>query len=206
MKFRLHPVLIPLFLFLIITGNISIYSMIFISLLIHEAGHLIAARVMGMRVRSCVIMPYGGELVIPGRHTARRKKRIYLALGGPGATVFILLVALLIPFPFPGDEMFIRIQLFLLGLNLLPILPLDGGHVVNAVLETKGHESSTKTAMLVQSMAVLIAAIGILLLYLPLTFPYIILALFLLFQNIAAFRFRKYESAFINLKLKGLTK
>lgn len=206
MKFRLHPILIPLFLYLIISGNISVYSLIFISLLIHEAGHLIAAKVMGMKVRSCTIMPYGGELVIPGRHTSRRKKRIYLALGGPAATVLILLVALLIPFPFPGDDMFIRIQVFLLALNLLPILPLDGGHVVTAILETKGHESSTKTAMLVQSMVVLIAAVCVLIFYLPLTLPYIILALFLLIQNIASFRFRKYESAFINLKLKELTK
>ena len=204
MKFRLHPILIPLFLFLIITGNISVYTLIFLSLLIHEVGHLIVAKVMGMKVRSCTIMPYGGELVIPGRNTSGRKERIYLALGGPAATVVLLLLAIVIPFP--NDEVVIRIQLFLLGLNLLPILPLDGGQAVTAILETKGHESSTKTAMLVQSIAVLIAAIGILIFFLPITLPYMILALFLLIQNIAAFRFRKYESAFINLKLKELTK
>ena len=204
MKFRLHPILIPLFLFLIISGNVSVYSLIFVSLLIHEAGHLIAAKTMGMRVRSCTIMPYGGELVIPGRHTSGIKERIYLALGGPVATVVLLLIAIVIPFP--GDEVVIRIQLLLLGLNLLPILPLDGGQAVTAILETKGHESSTKTAMLVQSIAVLIATIGILIFFLPITLPYIILALFLCIQNIAAFRFRKYESAFINLKLKELTK
>ena len=200
----MHPILIPLFLFLIITGNISVYTLIFVSLLIHEAGHLVAAKVMGMRVRSCTIMPYGGELVIPGRHTSGKKERIYLALGGPAATVVILLFALSISFP--GDEVVIRIQLFLLALNLLPILPLDGGQAVMAILETKGHELSTKTAMLVQSMVVLIAVVFVLVFFLPLTFPYIILALFLLIQNIAAFRFRKYESAFINLKLKELTK
>lgn len=204
MKFRLHPILIPLFLFLIITGNISVYTLIFVSLLIHEAGHLIAAKAMGMKVRSCTIMPYGGELIIPGRHTSGRKQRVYLALGGPAATVVVLLIALAITFP--GDEIVIRIQLFLLALNLIPILPLDGGQAVTAILETNGHESSTKTAMLVQSMAVLIVAVSVLIFFLPLTFPYIILALFLLLQNIMAFRFRKYESAFINLKLKELTK
>ena len=62
MKFRLHPVLLPLFLFLIITGGLSVYALIFLSLLIHEAGHLVAAYFAGMRVRSCTIMPYGGEL------------------------------------------------------------------------------------------------------------------------------------------------
>ena len=37
------------------------YALIFVSLLIHEAGHLLAAYLTGMRVRSCTIMPYGGE-------------------------------------------------------------------------------------------------------------------------------------------------
>lgn len=204
MKFRLHPILIPLFLFLIITGNISVYTLIFVSLLIHEAGHLIVAKLLGMKVRSCTIMPYGGELVIPGRYTSGRKERIYLALGGPAATVLLLILALVISFP--GNEVVIRIQLFLLTLNLLPILPLDGGQAVTAILETKGHESSTKTIMLVQSIAVLISAIITLSFFLPLAFPYILLAFFLLLQNIVVFRFRKYENAYVKLKLKELTK
>ena len=87
MKFRLHPVLLPFFLFLIVTGGISIYVIIFISLLIHEAGHLLAANLTGMRVRSCTIMPYGGEIVISNRHMAPRKDRLIVALGGPLATV-----------------------------------------------------------------------------------------------------------------------
>ena len=94
MKFRLHPILLPVFLFLIVTDGLSTYALIFISLLVHEAGHLIAAKLTGMRVRSCTIMPYGGELVIPGRHLAPRKDRILVALGGPAATIFLLLIAL----------------------------------------------------------------------------------------------------------------
>ncbi len=77
MKFRLHPVLLPFFLFLIMTGSISIYALIFVSLLIHEAGHLIAAYLTGMRVRSCTIMPYGGEIVIWNRHLAPRRERLH---------------------------------------------------------------------------------------------------------------------------------
>ena len=91
MKFRLHPILLPLFAFLLMSGNISTYTLIFVSLLVHELGHLIAAKATGMNVRSCTIMPYGGELVIPGRNTARRKNRIIVALGGPAATLILLI-------------------------------------------------------------------------------------------------------------------
>ena len=91
------------------------YVLIFVSLLIHEAGHLLAAYLTGMRVRSCTIMPYGGELVIANRNLASKKERILVALGGPLATGVLLLIAMCIPFP--GDEQVIRIQVALLLLN-----------------------------------------------------------------------------------------
>lgn len=204
MKFRLHPILLPLFMFLLISGNVSTYTLIFVSLLIHELGHLIAAWATGMHVRSCTIMPYGGELVIPGRYTARRRNRIVVALGGPIATMVLLILAICLPFS--ETELLIRIQLALLALNLLPVLPLDGGQVLSALLERKGTEHSTKAAMLIHSITFFSIVIFALIFSLPTTSPYLLLALFLLIQNIAAFRFRKYEKAFLNLKLKGLTK
>lgn len=204
MKFRLHPILLPLFLFLLASGNISTYTLIFVSLLIHEFGHLIAAWATGMRVRSCTIMPYGGELIIPGRYTARRRNKIYVALGGPIATMVLLISAILIQFP--GVELFIRIQVTLLALNLLPILPLDGGRVLSALFERKGTGHLVRTRMLIFSIIFCLVAIFIFSLFLPMAIPYGLLAIFLLIQNIGAFRFRKYEKAFINLKLKELTK
>lgn len=203
MKFRLHPVLIPVFLFLIATGGLSTYALIFISLLVHEAGHLIAAYKTGMRVRSCTIMPYGGELVIPGRHSAPKKDRIIVALGGPIATILLLLLAF--AFPFPGNDMFIRIQVALLLLNLLPILPLDGGQAISAILEKDGTQYSTRTLMLVNSIVILSSTVLLLSFKLPASIPYILLALFLLIQNISAFRFRKYEKAIADLKINRLT-
>ncbi len=203
MKFRLHPVLLPFFLFLIVTGGISAYALIFISLLIHEAGHLVAAYLTGMRVKSCIIMPYGGELVIRNRYMAPKKDRFLVALGGPAATLILLLIAMWIPFP--GADQVVRIQVALLVLNLLPILPLDGGQAICALLETDGSDYRTRSLLLVQSILFISAAILLLSCGLPKTIPYILLALFLLLQNITAFRFRKYEKAYLDLKINRLT-
>ena len=203
MKFRLHPIMIPVLLFLMATGGLSVYALIFISLLLHEIGHLVAAKLTGMRVRSCTIMPYGGELVIPGRLLASKKNRLIVAMGGPIATLLLLLFAILVSFP--GDVLFIRIQVALLVLNLFPILPLDGGQALSAILETEGNDFSTRTIMLVSSIAFLMAVILFLSFYLPSTILYISLALFLLIQNIFTYRFRKYEKAFIDFKLNRLT-
>ncbi|AOV07611.1 M50 family metallopeptidase [Sporosarcina ureilytica] len=198
MKVRLHPILIPVFLFLLVSGNVSIYTLIFVSLLIHEAGHLVAAKMVGLRVRSCTIMPYGGELTIPGRHAVRRRKRFYVALGGPAATLFLLILAMVIPFS--ATDLLIRIQLILLAVNLLPFLPLDGGQALSAFIEKKGKEYEARLAMIVHSMIFYSIVIITLSFSLPQTIPYIVLASFLLIQNISAFRYRKYEKALFNLK------
>lgn len=200
MKFRLHPILIPVFLFLIMSGNLAIYTLIFISLLVHELGHLLAAKLLGMHVRACTIMPYGGELVIPNKYIAKRKKRIILAMGGPLATLLLLLIGLTLTFP--SQHLFIRIQVALLLLNLLPVLPLDGGQVLSALLERKGTEMASRSIMLIYSILFFSVATILLYFYLPRSLPYLFLASFLLIQNIASFRYRKYEAALLKLKLK----
>ncbi|MER2089822.1 MAG: site-2 protease family protein [Sporosarcina sp.] len=203
MKFRLHPVLLPFFLFLIVTGSISVYAIIFLSLLIHEAGHLIAAYLTGMRIRSCTIMPYGGEIVIKDRHSAPKKDRIIVALSGPLATLALLLAGMTISFP--GDDLVVRIQVALLLLNLLPVLPLDGGQAICALLEKEGSEYRTRSFYLLHSIIFISVVVILLFSGIPDTLPYILLALFLLFQNISVFRFRKYEKAFAEMKLNRLT-
>lgn len=203
MKLRLHPVLAPLFLLLIVTGGFAYYALIFISLLVHETGHIIAARASGMKIRSCTIMPYGGELQIPDRHLYGKKQKVLVALGGPVATAILLLLAWIISFP--GDDQFIRIQIAILMLNLLPILPLDGGQAINAILETDATKYKVRSAFLIYSIFILIVIILFLLIGLPKTTLAIALALFLLIQNIAAYKFRKYEKAYEQLKRKQLT-
>lgn len=198
MKIRLHPILIPVFLFLLASGNVSTYTLIFLSLLIHEAGHLIAAKLLGLRVSTCTIMPYGGEITIPGRHAVRRRTRFYVALAGPLATLCVLLFALVLPFS--EAAFLIRIQLVLLAVNLLPFLPLDGGQALSALIEKEGKAYEARHAMIVHSLMFYGLAVVLLAFYLPTTLPYLLLASFLFLQNISAFRYRKYEKALFRLK------
>lgn len=203
MKFRLHPILVPFFLVLMATGGLAFYALVFMSLLIHEAGHIFAAKMSGMKVRSCTIMPYGGELRIPNRYSYGKKQRVIVAIGGPAATAILLFLAVL--FDFPGDEQFMRIQLVILLLNLMPILPLDGGQAISAMLETDEKKYKVRSAFLIFSISVLLAVSLVLLLRLPETVLFLALAIFLLIQNISVFKFRKYEQAYEQLKRKQLT-
>lgn len=203
MKFRLHPVLAPFFLFLAFTGGLSFYALIFISLLLHEAGHLLAARMCGMSVQSCTIMPYGGELRIRNRFLHGKKQKIFVAIGGPIATLIVLLLASV--FTFPGDDQVVHIQTAILFINLLPILPLDGGQAICALLETDEKIYEVKTVYLLFSIIALLASIVFMSFRMPETLLFILLALFLFIQNVSAFQFRKYEQAYEKLMRKQLT-
>lgn len=185
MKYRMHPVMIPFLLAIIAGGNVSFYAIVLGSLLFHEAGHLLAAKWTGAPVRQCVIMPYGGEIVIPRFSRLPEKDRLLIIAGGPAATLLLLIIALSIQMP--GRDLLISTQLALLGMNLMPLLPLDGGRAALVFFPEQ------KIAFILMSIALSAATAIFLALYLPQSAPYLFLALFLLLQNILHWRYRKYE-------------
>ncbi|GKV65721.1 MULTISPECIES: metalloprotease [unclassified Sporosarcina] len=197
MKFRIHPILLPIFLFFMIVGGVSLYAMILFSLVFHELGHVLAAKQSGMKIRSCTILPYGGELQIVNRQLATKRQRLLIALGGPFATAILLLIGLLSTFP--GSAQFTHIQFLLLAVNLLPVLPLDGGQAVSVLLENKHNKYASRSVFLLYSIFASISISLFLSTYLPDSLPYVMISVFLAIQNIISYRFRKYEQAFEKL-------
>ena len=185
MKYRMHPVMIPFLLAIIASGNVSFYAIVLGSLLFHEAGHLLAAKWTGASVRQCVIMPYGGEIVIPRFSRLPKSDRLLIVAGGPAATTLLLGISFLIQMP--GRELLISTQLALLGLNLLPFLPLDGGRAALVFFPEQ------KLAFILISIFASASGAVFFIVYLPQSAPYLFLALFLLLQNILHWRYRKYE-------------
>ncbi|WP_153732667.1 metalloprotease [Sporosarcina obsidiansis] len=197
MKVRIHPILLPIFLFFMIMGGVSLYAMILISLLFHELGHILAAKRVGMKIRSCTILPYGGELQIVNRQLATKQQRLIVALGGPLATAVLLGIGLFLSFP--GSDKFLQIQFVLLAINLLPILPLDGGQAVSILMETEQNKYDSRSLFMLYSIVASLALFIFLSTYLPNSLPYVIVSAFLAIQNILSYRFRKYEQAFEQL-------
>lgn len=185
------------------TGNLAIYSFLLISLIWHEIGHLVAARYVKVKVERCVIMPYGGEITVAQEGTVEHYKWLVIALGGPIATVIGILLTFLLP-PLIAEQFF-DIQITLLLLNILPIWPLDGGKILcNGLLvlwpKAKIYEIFLSLSLFLLSLVVVLS-----LLMLPSSAVHFMLSLFLLFQVIGEWRFRKYRSAFQKVVMKRLT-
>jgi stage IV sporulation protein FB len=111
--------------------------MVFVSVLWHEMAHALTARYLGLRVREIRLLPFGGVACIEGIGCAGTFRDVLIAAAGPLASlVMAAFIYLQIYWGEPKEwQVFlIKTNLMLLGFNLLPALPLDGGRITRAWL------------------------------------------------------------------------
>ncbi len=111
-------------------------ALIVVVLLIHEAGHLIAMRCFGYRDLRMIFIPLLGAAAIGRKARAPSGQRAIVALAGPvpgivvGSAMFTVLPYTESQLLLYAGELFLLLNLF----NLLPIFPLDGGHLFRDVV------------------------------------------------------------------------
>lgn len=114
----------------------SIAAALLIVILLHEIGHVIAMRWAGIPVRGIYFVPFFGGVAVGGHGAKSEVARGLVALMGPGFS--LLTTTLLLYLSSQNSEPMLSelalMSAILNGFNLLPILPLDGGHVVGALL------------------------------------------------------------------------
>ena len=203
MRMTIHPLFLPILFSIVLSGNISYYALILSSLIIHEAGHIIAAYLCGVKVERCVIMPYGGEIELKGNNSIAPKKQLVIALGGPVATICCIAAT---PFLDPLlAEPVLKIQIVLLGINLIPIWPLDGGRIIMSLIHIFYPRIRMVEFYLTISLILIAVSVFITFILLPKTLFLLVLSIFLFLQIVNEWRFRKYRFAFEKHVIKRLT-
>jgi stage IV sporulation protein FB len=193
-KIRMHPIMIPIIIYLIATAQLAHYSIIICSLLFHEFGHIVAAKWTGLKMSSCTILPYGGAIKLKNLQLAPPHHQWLIAIAGPLATAILYLTAQF--FYFPGQAFFNEVQLTILALNLIPILPLDGGQALKSIIP-KHHQNTHLALSICLSILLILATYN----KLHLAFIFTFIA----FQNIRSWQYRKYDEAFNKIVTKQLT-
>lgn len=124
--------------------NIAEYCSIFVIVLLHEFGHALACRSVGGRADRILLWPLGGIAYVdppprPGAH-------LWSIAAGPLVNVLLLIPAWALFYYQPelwplASESFkhflmslVVINALLLGFNMLPIYPLDGGQILRSLL------------------------------------------------------------------------
>lgn len=138
---------------------------VFASVLVHELGHALVSRRFGAtpRIRLYAL----GGLAYHDRPLTRRRS-IAVSLAGPAAG-FILggvvwaVHRALPPLPAATEFLLRSLEYANLGwglVNLAPVLPLDGGHVMEQALRIRGTPKAAKISMVVGGALALAAALS----------------------------------------------
>ncbi|WP_040950125.1 M50 family metallopeptidase [Gorillibacterium massiliense] len=136
--YRFHPLFILLMLVSIAAGYFIELLTLFAIVLIHELGHVAAARSFGWRVKEVQLLPFGGVAVTEESNGMPAKEEILIALAGPLQNAVMIAIGLIMKVAIGQNaewwDYFIKANLLVGGFNLLPVLPLDGGRVTLALL------------------------------------------------------------------------
>ncbi len=150
--------------------------LLFACVLLHEFGHIFAARRYGIRTPDVTLLPIGGVASLE-RMPEKPSQEIIVALAGPAVNLVIavlLMVVLGARFDFTQMAQLEQAQTSLIGrvaaanvallvFNLIPAFPMDGGRVLRALLAIGlGYTRATRVAASIgQGLAVVLAIVGL---------------------------------------------
>jgi len=173
-----------LFVFYLYQGNsiaaalfgVALVLLVFLCVILHELGHALTARHFGVPTRDITMYPIGGVARLE-RMPDEPREELLIAVAGPA--VNLVIAALLFVYLmatgqdaspsaiFRGGEGFVQtlmwINIVLLGFNMPPAFPMDGGRVLRAFLAMRmDYAHATEVAAnLGQGMAILFGLFGV---------------------------------------------
>ena len=130
-------------------------GVIFVSILVHEYGHALTSRYFGQQPRIQLIA-FGG-LTIPEGKQLTGWREFLVVLNGPlfGFLLFLLFLFILStsvvenPYLLYTVKIFTWVNLFWTVVNLLPVMPLDGGQLLRVILESTCGAKGLKYAIFI---------------------------------------------------------
>ncbi len=113
--------------------------LLLIIIFIHESGHAIFAKIINFKFDKIIIYPFGGITIYNEDLNISTNKELFVLLGGITFQIlFYLLIIFLYNNFYITDHVYTiikKINILLISFNFLPILPLDGGKLLNIILD-----------------------------------------------------------------------
>ncbi len=134
----------------------------FASVLVHELGHALVARRLGVHVSGIELSFFGGAAKMV---QMPRSADHEIAIAAAGPAVSLMLAGLGLGLGVAAHSVFLArigwINLVIAGFNLIPALPMDGGRILRALL-TRRMDFVRATDIAVQVARVIAIAFGVL--------------------------------------------
>lgn len=144
---------------------------VFSIVILHEFGHIAAARGYGVDVKEVELLPFGGVARLEGLIETDPKAEAGIAIAGPLTNAFLILLGFLLlyfdVFAQQWTRFFLLMNGAMIAVNLLPALPLDGGRIYRAYRSRHvGYRKATNEAIrLGRWLAAILLGVGLVGLY-----------------------------------------
>ena len=133
-KVRIHSLTLILLLIGLLSARIYEILILFLIVLVHELGHALVAHHYKWPIIRMRLYPFGGELETNVFGQRPWKEEFLVVLAGPFQHILLFTVAWIIHqlgwFTGAYYTLFLQINWMVFCVNLLPILPLDGGKLL----------------------------------------------------------------------------
>ena len=153
LRLRIHPLFLLFLVLYTVLGGIGGYLVAFTAVFLHECAHYAMARVAGARSLTMTLMPYGAALRLRGEvpHVG------VILLAGPFANLvtaaFCLAASWLLPEVHAYLRTFIKANVHIALVNLIPAYPLDGGRLLREMFGGRGARHFTNAVTLLAGAA-----------------------------------------------------
>ncbi len=186
-RFRICPSFYICAVVFIFYGDFSFFLIFSLSIFLHELMHYFMASTLGYKTESFSLAAFGARLNLDTEFLDSRDE-VLVAIVGP---LFNLLLAVALvcfwwiyPISYAYTDLIVRANIYIFLVNLLPVLPLDGGRVIKGLFFNKNNEKNLKKFFFIISLILSIIFFGIF--FLVKSSTSLFLALFLLinlFEN-----------------------
>ena len=134
----IHPLLVIIMIASVLTGYWAELAALFAIVVVHELGHVIMARSYGWRIRSIKLLPFGGVAETEEAGSVPARQEAAVAAAGPLQNAWMAAAAWALGAYGGWDPAWagylVQANLMIGLFNLLPILPLDGGKLLQVGL------------------------------------------------------------------------
>ncbi len=137
-RVHINLLMIPFLAVAYFTGSMVSTLIAYAVICLHESAHFLAAKRFAVKMDGLIVMPFGVSLQLKDNVIKNPMHEIGVCLAGPAMNFVLLLLGFVAKYNWFKSSFYL--DFFLLSnfsimlVNLLPILPLDGGRTLKALL------------------------------------------------------------------------
>ncbi len=144
MVIKIHLYLLLVLTYMYLLGNLEIFVLSYIFVILHELAHVIIAGILGVNIYEIEMLPVG--INAKYNKNISSTKELIISLAGPCASLLF--------YKFLPNQVLKNINLMIAITNLIPLKPYDGGTIINALIAMLiGKEKAKKISIRVQKIS-----------------------------------------------------